>query len=160
MKTQFLGGFFSSLLHPIVATDDDHNLKAIATAPTVSTGTAITRFIPATARHVAAAQAQLDKRREQQDHFFKLLKIREQHSQLDTEANTQLFQHIASEQQQVTQRKLGRYPVMLAIEQSRLSYARANKNFKDNQAQVNQDIADLQKQQVEAGKLLRITKYA
>ena len=134
---------------------DDRALSQIASADTVRTSEAITKFIPATAGQVQQAATALKRREEQQKHFFKLLEIKQKHSKLDTEANTKLFQYLAGEQQEVTQRRLARYPLKIAIEQSRLAHAKAEGQLQGARAQVNAEIAALQQAMQDAGKQLK-----
>lgn len=137
------------------SSNDDRALSQIASADTVRTSEAITKFIPATAGQVQQAAAALRKREEQQKNFFKLLEIKQKHSKLDTEANTKLFQYLAGEQQEVTQRRLARYPLKIAIEQSRLAHAKAEGQLSTARSKVDAEIAALQQAMQDAGKQLK-----
>lgn len=134
---------------------DDGALGQIANADTVRTSGVITKFTPVTAGQVSALEAQLRRREEQQKNFFKLLDLKEKWSKLDTEANVRLFSYLANEQNEVTQRRIARYPLKLAIEQSRLAYAKADHQLASTRQQIDAEIAQLQQAQVAAGKQLK-----
>ncbi|MBD3886451.1 hypothetical protein IFO70_32745 [Phormidium tenue FACHB-886] len=121
---------------------DDRAMSQLANADTVRTTETITKFVPATAGQVSAAEAQLRRRQEQQKHFFKLLDIKAQHSKLDTEANAKLFDYLTKEAQEVTQRRLARYPLKLAIQQSRLAIGTAESKLATASRQIDAQLAE------------------